>query len=127
MTTVTEKKVIGDVVRQEAPNYASRRQVTIVATAGVLAIGAVLGKVTASGKYKLATAGAADGTEAGAAILLQEVDATAADVVDVLVLERDAQVDITSLVYHASADNETKKAALRAALAAKGVQFLSAA
>lgn len=42
--------------------------------------GAVLGKVTASGKYKLSAAAAGDGSETPDAILTVDTDASAADV-----------------------------------------------
>jgi hypothetical protein len=41
--------------------------------------GALLGKITASGKYVLSLAGAADGSQTPVAILAEDVDATAAD------------------------------------------------
>lgn len=41
--------------------------------------GAVLGKITATGKYKLSAAGAGDGSETPDCILAEATDATAAD------------------------------------------------
>ncbi len=55
------------------------RKVTILTGQGVLARGAVLGKITASGKYKLSVAGAGDGSETPDCILAEDIDATAAD------------------------------------------------
>lgn len=80
-----------------------------------------------NGDYKLASPTATDGSNAAAAILLQDVDASDGAIDDVVVLVKDAQVDVTSLIYHADADNDDKKAALRAGLAAAGIQFLPAA
>ena len=54
-------------------------EVTIAAGAGQLQRGAVLGKITASGKYILSLAAAADGSQTPDAILAQAVDASAAD------------------------------------------------
>jgi hypothetical protein len=54
---------------------------TIAQGAGVLARGSLLGKVTATGKYILSLAAAADGSQVPDAVLLETVDATAADVV----------------------------------------------
>lgn len=51
----------------------------IIATGQDLTRGAVLGKVTASGKYILSLAAAGDGSEDPVAILAEDVDATAAD------------------------------------------------
>ena len=50
--------------------------VTIAAGEGVLKAGAVLGKVTADGTYKLALAASGDGSETPARILANDVDAT---------------------------------------------------
>lgn len=44
-----------------------------------LVAGTVLGRITASGKYTGWTAGAADGSQVGAAVLCHDIDATAAD------------------------------------------------
>lgn len=41
--------------------------------------GAVLGKITASGKWKLSAAAAVDGSEVPRAVLVKDCDATAAD------------------------------------------------
>jgi len=217
-TTIEENKMIGDLVRQELPNYASRRLQKIAAAAGVLLVGQILGKVKigaltqafvgtgngtltglaaknltvpgdyvltcvaastdaatfsvvtpsgerlkdatlgvayssdhlafqlndgsvdftvgakftitvapGSGDFKPAVVGAVDGSQTPEAILLQEVDASVNAVEDVLVLDREAQVVVSELVYHASADNADKKAAQRAFLEEKGIQFISAA
>lgn len=55
-------------------------KVTVVSGAGVLARGALLGKITTGGKYKLSTSGASDGSQTPTAILVHPVDATSADV-----------------------------------------------
>lgn len=80
-----------------------------------------------SGKYKLAPETSTDGSDAGTAILLEDVDATAGDVPNVLILLREAQVDATSLIYDASVNDDTKKTAIQAGLTAKGIQLLRAA
>ena len=54
------------------------RKVT-VASGQSLVRGAVLGKVTASGKYVLSTAAATDGSQAPDLILAEDCDASAAD------------------------------------------------
>lgn len=53
-------------------------QVTVL-SGQVLLAGTVVGKVTASGKYKILAPGASDGTEAAAGVLWGAVDATGAD------------------------------------------------
>lgn len=51
----------------------------VLITGQNLARGAVLGKITASGKYTLSASGASDGSEAPVCVLAFAVDATAAD------------------------------------------------
>jgi hypothetical protein len=60
--------------------------------------GAVLGKVTVSGKYKELDPAAVDGSEAAAAILYDAVDASAADAEGVVIL-RLAEVHAGELIW----------------------------
>ena len=53
-------------------------QITVL-SGQVLVAGTVLGKITASGKYKILAPAATDGTEAAAGVLWGAVDATGAD------------------------------------------------
>lgn len=64
----------GAVVKHEyEPQLAyCRESVVINDGAQTLKVGAVLGKVTATGKYKLCTSGAADGSQTPAAILVAD-------------------------------------------------------
>lgn len=64
------------------------RKVTILSGQN-LQRGAVLGVVTASGKYKLTAAASSDGSEAPSAILAEDVDATAADAEGVVYISGD--------------------------------------
>lgn len=66
-----------EVILSEGETIA-REQVTMVAGQN-LTVGAVLGKVTASGKYTLLAPAAADGSQVAAAVLLVSCDASAAD------------------------------------------------
>jgi len=56
-----------------------RIPVTIVTGSGVLKRGTVLGRITASGKYKPYASGSSDGSEVARAILARDCDATSAD------------------------------------------------
>ncbi len=58
------------------------RQITLI-TGQNLVRGAVLGKITASGKYNLSLSAAVDGSQTPDAILAEDCDATAADKVTV--------------------------------------------
>lgn len=63
-----------------AGDYPAVTDIIIILLGQVLARGAVLGKVTASGKYVLCDKAAVDGSQVPVAILAEAVDATAADV-----------------------------------------------
>ena len=52
----------------------------VIAQSAALKRGSVLGVITASGKYLLSASAASDGSQNPAAILLDDVDASAADV-----------------------------------------------
>lgn len=77
---------------------ASRDNIVVASGAGVLEPGAVLGKVTASGKFKEYAPGAADGSQYAAGILGYRVDATSEDV-EAVAIVRLAQVKLDCLVW----------------------------
>lgn len=60
-------------------------RITVVSGAGVLVRGTLLGKITTGGKYQTSLSGASDGSQTPVAILANDVDASAADVTNVLV------------------------------------------
>lgn len=53
--------------------------VTVASGQGVLKPGAVLGKVTADGKYKLTDKNATDGSQVASVVLAEEIDTTGGD------------------------------------------------
>lgn len=110
---------VADVVKMEHATY-SRDLVTIASGAGVLEIGTVLGKITASGKYEVHADGANDGTETAVAVLVEKVDATSADK-PAVVVSRFAEVSRLGLKWDASVNTEAKKNAAIAELAAVGI------
>ena len=110
MATYTESTKVGDIVRWEPEKNYSREVVTI-ASGQNLSIGTVLGKVTATGKYKQIDFDATDGSEKAAGILLQDVDASAADAEGVT-LVRDSIVITTDLVWPDGATEAQKSQAL---------------
>ena len=59
---------------------------SIVVDTGNLVRGAVLGRITANGKYVLSASAAVDGSQTTLAILAEDANATAADVVTVAYL-----------------------------------------
>lgn len=120
MVTFTEGRHPGEGLLSEANFHRSRDKITILSGSGVLVPGTVLGKVTASGKYKPATATGSDGGQTAAAVLLYPVDATSADV-DVAAITRDAEWVVSQLTYGATINDGTKQAAAIAQLAAVNI------
>jgi hypothetical protein len=84
MTVFHQPATMGDVLKYEVnPNY-TRDSVTLLAGTAY-PVGAVLGRISASGKYKLATSGGSDGAQTAAAVLLYAVDASTADAIGLVV------------------------------------------
>lgn len=117
MAATTESVRNLEFLLSEARGTLSREQVTIVSGAGVLTAGTVLGKITASGKYKAYDDDNVDGSETAAAILAYTVDATSADV-EAAVIFRLAEVKSSSIVW-AGTNDATDKTNGLADLAAK--------
>lgn len=110
--TASVLKTDSDVVKTEGPNRYSRDEVTILSGVGKIIPGTVLGKVTATGKYKVLTPAASDGTEVASRISLQHADATSADAPRMVVLSRMAEVVAQALVWPAGITATQKTAAL---------------
>lgn len=90
MSVLTQPPKMGDVLKYELnPNF-TRETVTLLAGTNY-PVGAVLGRITASGKMKLSIAAGSDGAQTAAAILLYDVDATAADATGIVVLRGPAR------------------------------------
>src|SRR5574343_1437447 len=85
------------------------------------AVGTVLGKVTATGKYKICKADAVDGSEVAAAICVEDKTIPATTDTKVLVLARGpAIISKGALVLDATVNTDAEKAAVSAALEALG-------
>lgn len=97
-----------------------REEVTILAGVGNLVTGTVMGKVTATGKWKPHTDGASDGTETAAGVLLHGVDASGGSDVKGVLVTRNAKIAPAALSWHSSVNNQTKKDAALVELAALG-------
>lgn len=121
----TEAKRYSNVIKQELwPETGYTRLVVTVneAAAKSYVPGMVLGKVTSGGKYKLAVETATDGSKVADAIVLGEQAIAAATDTKVLVLIKGpAIVNKAGLILDATYDNDAKKAAVYAALEAKGI------
>ena len=120
MPVLTEPPSMGDVLKYEVnPNY-TREVITLLIGTNYPS-GAVLGRITASGKYKLATSGGTDGAQTASAVLLYAVDATLADATGIVLVRGPSIVSRAALAYGATVDDGTKIAAKLTQLAAVGI------
>ena len=79
------------------------------------------GRITASGKYKLATSGGSDGAQTASAVLLYAVDATLSDAVGIVVVRGPAIVSRAALAYDGTVDDGSKITTKISQLAALGI------
>jgi len=120
MTVLTQPPTMGDVLKYEVnPNF-TRETITLLAGTAY-PVGAVLGKITASGKYKLATSGGSDGAQTAAAVLLYAVDATEADATAIILARGPAILSKAALVFDATVDDDAKIATKHGQLTALGI------
>ena len=125
MPSLTEPKNLGDLLKYEAPNLYSRDRVT-VASGQTLALGTVVGVVTATAKVKALDPAATDGTETARGVIAADVDAALADRDDGLLIARHALVARNALVWPSGISAELKAAA-EAQLKAIGILVRDAA
>lgn len=124
MTVFTEGPHAAEFILSEDNGQGSRDNVTIAGGsggAGIVAAGTVLGKLTSGGEYMPSPATGSDGSQTAVAILLNDVDATDADVV-AAVINTGAEVNGNLLTYDSSVDDDTKKAAKATQLLAVGIK-----
>ena len=120
MSVLTQPPTMGDILKYELnPNF-TRETVTLLAGTSY-PVGAVLGRITVSGKYKLSTSSGSDGAQTAAAVLLYVTDATAADQKAIVIVRGPAIVSRAALVFDASVDDTAKTAAKHAQLIALGI------
>ena len=110
---------LGDLLKYEAPNLYSRERVT-VAAGQVLALGTVLGEVTASGELTALDPAAVDGSEVAVGVLLQAIDASAGARNDGLMAARHAILADHALAWPAAIAPAEQAAAI-AQLKARGL------
>lgn len=120
MPALNEPLNLGDLLKYEEDslNY-SRDQVTVESGQN-LELGAVVGRVTATGKVKRFDPNATDGAEHPAGILLGACNATLIERDDALLLARHAVVATHAVVWPSGITAE-QKAAATAALEARGI------
>jgi hypothetical protein len=114
---------LGDLLKFELNASYCRETVTLKAGTNY-ALGSVLGKITASSKYRLSPAAQIagdEGAETAIAVLVEAVDATAADKTGLVIARGPAIVSKAALVFDASVDQAAEKTAKYAQLAAAGI------
>ena len=110
MAELQEGRYAGEFIVSEGNGSISRETITVL-SGETLEAGAVLGKVTASDKYKALDPAASDGSEAAAGVLYGALDASAADAEGVAIL-RLAEVNAAELVWPAGITGGEQTAAL---------------
>jgi hypothetical protein len=119
MTAITNDLTLGDLLKYEEENLYSRDQVTVVSGQN-LKLGTVIGRVSATQKVKALDPSATDGSEVAAGVVLQSIDASAAEKTNGLIVSRQAIVADHALIWPAVITTEEKTAAI-AQLEAIGV------
>jgi hypothetical protein len=114
---------LGDLLKYELNGNYTRETVTLKAGTNY-ALGAVLGRITASGKYRLSPAAQVvgdEGAETAVAVLIEAVDATAADKPGLVIARGPAIVSKAALVFDPSVDQGAEKDAKHTQLATAGI------
>ena len=119
MPVLHEPANLADLLKYEAPNLYSRDEV-VVAAGQTLALGAVVGRITASREIVALDPAANDGREIAAGVLIEAVTTTATERRRSVIVSRHAIVFGGALVFAPTLTAEQTAAAL-AQLAALGV------
>ena len=123
MPVLTINPTLGDLLKFELNASYCRETLTLKAGTSY-PLGAVLGQITASGKYRLSPATEVvgdEGAETAVAVLLEAVDATGADQTGLIVARGPVILSKAALVFDASVDQAAEKTAKHAQLAAAGL------
>ncbi|MDO8605933.1 MAG: head decoration protein [Phaeospirillum sp.] len=123
MPTLTASPNLGDLLKFECnPSYC-RETVTLKAGTSY-PLGSVLGRIAASGEYRLSPAAEVvgdEGTETAIAVLLQAVDATDGVATGVIAARGPVILADAALVFDASVDQPAERTAKITQLAAAGL------
>ncbi|TAN61759.1 MAG: head decoration protein [Magnetospirillum sp.] len=123
MPVLTAKPTLGDLLKFELNASYTRETVTL--KAGIsYPLGSVLGRITASGEYRLSPATEMvgdEGAEVSIAVLLDAVDATDAAVTGLIAARGPVILADGALVFDASVDQPAERAAKITQLATLGL------
>ena len=123
MPVLTMTPTLGDLLKFELDASYCRDTVTLKAGTSY-PLGAVLGRITASGKYRLSPAAEVvgdEGAETAVAVLLEAVDASTADRVGLIAARGPVILSKAALVFDASVDQPAEKTAKHSQLAILGL------
>ncbi|EME69994.1 hypothetical protein H261_10607 [Paramagnetospirillum caucaseum] len=123
MSVLTMAPTLGDLLKFECnPSYC--REVVTLKAGTNYPLGAVLGRITASGHYRLAPAALVagdDGAEIASAVLTEAVDASAGDAIGVVLARGPVILSQLVLTFDASVDLPAERTAKITQLAALGL------
>ena len=123
MTVLTSPATLGDLLKREFdPNYS--RETVILKVGTACPLGAVLGRITADGKYILSPHVAvtgSEGAEIANAVLIEAVDATAADTPALVLVRGPVIVADRALAFDASVADAAAQYLKHQQLAAHGI------
>ncbi|WP_096700076.1 head decoration protein [Magnetospirillum sp. 15-1] len=123
MPVLTAKPTLGDLLKFELNTSYTRETVTLKAGTSY-PLGSVLGRITASGEYRLSPAALVagdEGAETAIAVLLEAVDATDTAVTGLIAARGPVILAEGALVFDASVDQPAERAAKVSQLAALGL------
>lgn len=123
----TENQTLSNVVKKQLWNDINYNSEVVVINdaAATLQIGTILGKVTATGKYKVALQGAVDGSQTPDAIVERVTAVPATTDTNILVISRGpVTVSKAAMTLSTSYSTQPQKDTAYAALTAKGFQIL---
>ncbi len=123
MPVLTASPTLGDLLKFELNASYTRETVTLKAGTSY-PLGSVLGRITANGEYRLSPAALVagdDGAENASAVLLDAVDAMDAAVTGLIAARGPVILADSALVFDASIDQPTERAAKIAQLSAAGL------
>ena len=123
MPTLTASPTLGDLLKFECNASYGRETVTLKAGTNY-PLGSVLGKITASGEYRLSPAAEVvgdEGAETAVAVLLQVVDATDGSATGLIAARGPVILAEAALAFDASVDQPAERVAKIAQLSALGL------
>jgi hypothetical protein len=123
MSVLTMQPTLGDLLKYELDASYCREVVTLKG-GGHYALGSVLGRIGASGHYRLSPTAVVtgdEGAETAAAILLEAIDATAGDAIAVVAVRGPILLSQTILVFDPSVDQPAEIVAKLAQLSLLGL------